>query len=275
VTGMTANNSIGIFSSLPDYIELDSQHQVNQIVAIAADGTEMKIAEVYDQNREEVTLDEISDNLKWAAVDGEDRRFYTHGGVDIPSVIRAAIGQVAGADGSGGASTLSMQLVRNTLVLRALNNLEWTEEKRRDEAQKAIDPDLDRKLKEMKLAISLEKKYTKKEILAAYLNIVGMGGTTYGVQAGSTRFFSASAKDLTPAQAASLIAIVQNPTHLSLDDPANYPANQKRRDVILGFMYGAGHLTRAEYDEAIATPVDANFVIPNPPANGCLAAPPE
>ncbi len=95
VTGMTANNSIGIFSSLPDYIELDSQHQVNQIVAIAADGSpRCTIAEVYDQNREEVTLDEISDNLKWAAIDGEDRRFYTHGGVDIPSVIRAAIGQV-------------------------------------------------------------------------------------------------------------------------------------------------------------------------------------
>src|ERR1700752_3258107 len=64
VTGMTANNSIGIFSSLPDYIELDTQHQVNKIVAMSADGkTEVPIAEVFDQNREEVTHDQISDNL--------------------------------------------------------------------------------------------------------------------------------------------------------------------------------------------------------------------
>ena len=276
VTGMTANNSIGIFSSLPDYIELDSQHQVNTIVAVAADGSEMKIAEVFDQNREEVTLDQISDNLKWAAIDGEDRRFYTHGGVDIPSVIRAAIGSVTKAEGAGGASTLSMQLVRNTLVLRALNNLDWSEEKRRDEAQKAIDPDLDRKLKEMKLAISLEKRYTKDEILTAYLNIVGMGGNTYGVQAGAQQYFAgATAKDLTPAQAASLIAIVQNPNKNALNSPDNYARNEARRNVILGFMYEAGHLTKAQYDEAIATKVDDKFVVPTPPQNGCIAAPPE
>jgi membrane peptidoglycan carboxypeptidase len=277
VTGMTANNSIGIFSSLPDYIELDSQHQVNQIVAMSADGvTEIKIAEVYDQNREEVTLDQISEHLQNAAIDGEDRRFRTHGGVDIPSVIRAAIGQVSGADGSGGASTLSMQLVRNTLVLRALNNEDWTEEKRREEAQKAIDPDLDRKLKEMKLAISLEKRYTKDEILAAYLNIVGMGGNSYGVQAGAQQFFNnIPASEVTPAQAASLIAIVQNPNKNSLNDPENYARNEARRNVILGFMFEAGHLTRAEYKEAIATKVDETFVQPLPPQNGCLAAAPE
>jgi membrane peptidoglycan carboxypeptidase len=276
MTGMTARNTIGVFESLPSYFALDKQHQRNEIVAISADdGSEIHIADYFDQNREEVALDQISQNLQDAAVDGEDRRFFEHGGVDIPSVFRAVLGQASGNEDSGGASTLSMQLVRNTLVLRAVNDLKLTDVEREAAIREAVFPDLNRKLNEMKLAISLEKKYSKQEILTAYLNIVGMGGTTYGVQAGATRFFSINAKDATPAQAASLIAIVQNPTHLSLDDPENYAANQARRDVILGFMYGEGHLTRAEYAEAIATPVDDTFVIPNPPANGCLAAPPE
>ncbi len=190
-------------------------------------------------------------------------------------MFRAVIGQASGNEDSGGASTLSMQLVRNTLVLRAVNDAQLTDDEREQAIRDAVFPDMNRKLNEMKLAIALEKKYSKSEILTAYLNIVGMGGTTYGVQAGASRFFSTTAKDVTPAQAASLIAIVQNPTHLSLDDPENYAANQQRRDVILGFMYTEGHLTRAEYDEALATPVDDTFVLPNPPANGCLSAPPQ
>ena len=276
VTGMTARNSIGVFESLPDYFALDRQHQRNEIVAISADdGTEIHIADYFDQNREDVTLDKISQNLQDAAVDGEDRRFYEHGGVDIPSVIRVVIGQASGNESSGGASTLSMQLVRNTLVLRAVNDTALTDLKREKAIREAVYPDLNRKLNEMKLAISLEKNYSKQDILAAYLNIVGMGGTTYGVQAGASRFFSTAAKDVTPAQAASLIAIVQNPNHLSLNNPENYAANQQRRDVILGAMYAEGHLTRVEYDEALATPVDDTFVVPNPPVNGCLAAAPE
>ncbi|TPX03287.1 hypothetical protein FJ656_17965, partial [Schumannella luteola] len=242
VTGMTANNSINVFQDLPDYIEITSQHQRNTFVAVnPADGTEITVADYYDQNREEVSLDSIDDDLKWAAIDGEDRRFYEHGGVDVPSLVRAAIGQATGTSESG-ASTLSMQLVRNILVLKAVNNTDLSEDEYKQAIIDATYPDLNRKLKEMKLAISLEKKYTKDQILEGYLNIVLMGQTTYGVEAGAQRYFGTSAKEVTPAQAASLIAIVQNPSKNGLYTADNFAANKARRDVILGWMHTQGHL---------------------------------
>ncbi len=271
VTGMTANNSISVFQELPDYITIDKQHERNTIAVMNTDGTLLPVATWFDQNREEITLDQVDEDLKWAAIDGEDRRFYDHGGVDMPSLIRAAIGQATGTSSSG-ASTLTMQLVRNILVLRAVNNLDLSEGERNKAVDDATYPNLNRKLKEMKLAIGMEKKYSKDDILAGYLNIVGMGSNTYGVEAGAQRFFGTSAKDVTPAQAASLIAIVQNPVKNTLIYPENFERNQKRRDIILGWMYTEGHLDKAQYEEALATPVDETTVSSNPPKSGCSVA---
>ena len=124
----------------------------------------------------------------------------------------------------------------------------------------------------MKLAIGLEKLYTKDQILEAYLNITGFGGNTYGVQAAAQMYFGKTAKNLSAAQAASLMAIVQYPTTRNLSDPANYGANQERRDIILAAMLAEDYLTRAQYDQAIATKVDSSFVTISPPTAGCLAA---
>jgi len=274
VTGMTANNSISIFQELPDYIEIKAQHQRNTFVALNPDGSEVTIATYYDQNREEVSLDEIDDDLKWAAIDGEDRRFEEHGGVDVPSLVRAALGQLTDTSSSG-ASTLTMQLVRNILVLNAVNDTDLSEKDYKQAIYDATYPNLNRKLKEMKLAISLEKQYSKDEILEAYLNIVLMGQTTYGVEAGAQRYFGTSAKDVTPAQAASLIAIVQNPSKNGLYTADNFEANKKRRDVILGWMHTQGHLDDKQYEEALATPVDETTVSQNSPRSGCSSAPVE
>jgi membrane peptidoglycan carboxypeptidase len=279
VTGVTATNTVGIFNSLPEYIQLDPGSQQNIISVInpaqpdpeAADAF-IPIATIYKQNREEKTLEEISDYLECAAIAGEDRRFYEHGGVDLPSLVRAAVGQVTGDDGAGGASTLSMQTVRNILQQQALNNDSYTEEEKQEEIRKALDPTLDRKIKEMKLAIGLEKNYTKDEILQGYLNIAGFGGNTYGVQAAANQYFSVDASDVTIVQAASLIAIVQYPNLRDLSDPEHYPANQERRDVILTAMEDYGCITKAERDEAIAIPVDENFVLPSPSSVGCRSA---
>lgn len=274
VTGMTANNSISVFQDLPDYIEITTQHQRNTFVAIADDGTEVKIADYYDQNREEVTLDAIDEDLKWAAIDGEDRRFEEHGGVDLPSLVRAALGW-ATESSSSGASTLTMQLVRNILVLKAVNNVELSEDEYEQAIYDATYPNLNRKLKEMKLAISLEKRYTKDQILEAYLNIVLMGQTTYGVEAGAQRYFGTTAKDVTPAQAASLIAIVQNPSKNGLYTAENFERNKDRRDTILWWMHNEGHLDDEQYEEALATPIDETTVSQNSPRSGCSSAPVE
>lgn len=276
VGGITANNTVGIFDSLPDYIELTQQSESNEIVAKNIDGSDFHIANVFDQNRQSVPLDQMSNTLKWAAVAGEDRRFYQHGGVDVPSAARAAIGNVAGGSISSGASTITMQLVRNIRFQEASAEPQSTAEQRKQRAadiKAAVYPDLGRKVEEMKLAIGLEKKYSKQQILAGYLNIVGMGGNTYGVEAAAEQYYSTTAANLSVVQAASLIAIVQNPSVNNLSDPKNYADNKSRRDDILRTMRTEHYITEKQAEEAIATPV-ASYVKISPPAQGCVNATP-
>ncbi|MEP6479870.1 MAG: transglycosylase domain-containing protein [Rhodoglobus sp.] len=272
VTGISASSAIGVFDSLPEYLVIGQQPERNEIYATYTGagntGGYFKIATIYDQNRQEVSYDNISKFALEAAVDGEDRRFFEHGGVDVTSVVRATLGQVSGND-AGGGSTLSMQLVKNIFVQQALQ--QPTEEKRNEAYDKATAASPDRKLKEMKLAIGLEKKYTKKEILTAYLNIAFFGDNTYGIQAAAQRYYSVDAKDLSLTQAASLVAIVQYPLQRGPFDPKNYTANQDRRDQILRNMYELKDITKKELDDALATPVDDTTLKPSQPANGCSA----
>ncbi|MDH6181846.1 membrane peptidoglycan carboxypeptidase [Microbacteriaceae bacterium SG_E_30_P1] len=274
ITGVTASSTIGIFDSLPEYIEIGQQPERNTIYAQYSGegnvGGYQEIARIYKQNREEVPFEEISQFALDAAVAGEDERFYTHGGVDVQSVIRTALDNFVAGGIEGGSSTLSMQLVKQIFVQEALELP--TEEEREAAYEEATATEYDRKLKEMKLAIGLEKKYTKKEILTAYLNIAFFGDNTYGIQAASQRYFSKDAKDLTLAEAAALIAIVQYPETRDLSTPDNYPANEARRDVILQSMERLGMVTQEQYQEAYDTLYDENFVKPSTPSNGCMGA---
>ncbi|TXN28386.1 transglycosylase domain-containing protein [Lacisediminihabitans profunda] len=268
VTSQTAEASIAVFDKLPDYLALGSGSQQNTIYATRA-GAPVQIATIYNQNRQEVAWDAVSPFLKNAAVAGEDRRFYKHGGVDVESVARAAIGNIASNGITSGSSTLDMQLVKNILVQQAL---QVDDPKARQVAyQAAIDDTLQRKLKEMKLAIGLDKEYPKKQILLAYLNITGFGGNTYGVESAARQYFSVPAKDVTLPQAASLIAIVQQPNRQNLSDPKYYKANKVRRDQILTAMYDVKDITKKQFDEAIATPIASEVKI-TPPSSGCLYA---
>ncbi len=271
VTSLTAKSSIGVFQNLPDYIKIGDLSQQNQIFAKQG-GKDVKIATVYKQNREEVSWDQVSQFLKDAVVAGEDRRFYDHGGVDISSVVRAAVKNTTeSANGTSGSSTLDMQLVKNILVQQALS-LPTPAAQKAAYAQ-AIEGTIDRKLKEMKLAIGLDKRYTKKQILLGYLNIVGMGGNTYGVQSAAEQYFSTTAKDVTLPQAASLIAIVQQPNLQKLSDPKYYPANKIRRDEILNAMLQEKYITQKQHDDAIATPI-ASYVKLSQASTGCRATQP-
>lgn len=273
VTGVATNSAIGVFDSLPEFIDIGDQAQKNTLWAMRTNDPNdgyVPIAELYWQDREEISLDDMSPHLINAAIAGEDRRFYDHAGVDAPSVIRAALGNFLSGDIQSGASTLTMQLVKNIYVQRSLYLP--TEAERREAYQQAIAANFERKLNEMKLAIGLEKRSDKEEILRSYLNITGFGGNTYGVQAAAERYFGKSAADLNPAEAASLIAIVQYPSTRNLANPNNYEANQARRDIILRGMYAEDYLTEPELTRALGTPVDGNFVTLSPPTNGCLVA---
>lgn len=273
ITGVGANSAVGVFDALPEYIDIGEQAEKNTLWAYRTENPSegyVKLAEVYWQDREEIPIERMSTYLVNAAVAGEDRRFYDHSGVDATSIVRAALGNVFSGDIQSGASTLTMQLIKNIFVQRSLYLP--TEEERQEAYRQATATDFERKLNEMKLAIGLEKRFSKEQILEAYLNIAPFGGNTYGVQAASQLYFGKQSANLTPAEAASLIAIVQYPTTRNLGSADNYEANQARRDVILAAMYDEGYLNEAEYTKAINTPVDSSFVKLAEPTNGCLAA---
>ncbi len=268
VTSVAANNTIGVFENLPDFIRIGDQSQQNTIYAMR-DGAPVQIATIYKQNRQEVGWNDVSPFIRNAIVAGEDRRFYDHGGVDISSVVRALVKNSQAGQVQSGSSTLDMQLVKNILMQQALEQPTLAEQKAA--YREATKTTIDRKLKEMKLAIGLDKKYTKKQILLGYLNIVGFGGNTYGIESAAMQYFSVHAKDVTLAQAASLIAIVQQPNLQNLSSPKMYPANTNRRDQILDAMLQLKQITRKQYDEAVATKLE-NIVKLSPPSNGCRNA---
>jgi membrane peptidoglycan carboxypeptidase len=283
VSSVAVQSGVGIFNDLPTYITVGKLPGQNTMWANSG-GKQVKIATIYDENRNEVPWDEVADAAKNAAVDGEDRRFYQHGGVDPTGVVRALAVSAFGGSRQG-ASTITQQLVKNLLIQKALQitvtpkgkmTAVQAAAKQAAEQKAAIRsanaPSLDRKLKEMKLAISLEKKYTKKQILLEYLNLAPFGGTTYGIEAAAERYYSTTAAKLTIAQAASLMAIVQEPATRAPLNAAGYAANTQRRNVILQAMLGAGDITTAQYDEAKKTPVDATTVKLALPNNGCTAA---
>jgi membrane peptidoglycan carboxypeptidase len=267
ITGVGVKDSLALFDSLPEDMEIGGNEQRNQIFA-TRDGAPVQIAEVYDQNRKDLSWEQVSPFLADAAVAGEDRRYYEHGGIDPQSLTRAVFGYVTNT-GDTGASTIAMQLVKNIRINQA-QQLD-TEEARDAAYKEAIRQEPSRKLEEMRLAIGLEKKYNKQEILLGYLNLAGFGRATYGVEAASERYFSTTAANLTLAQAASLMAIVLTPDDLNLGDPANYPANLARRNLILNNMLTLEQIDQAQYDEAVNTPIEA-YVALKDPSNGCLYA---
>jgi len=263
------NNAVGLFENLPDYIKIGNQSQRNILYGLRG-GEQVPFAQVYDQNRQEVTWEEVSSFAKDALVAAEDVRFYQHGGVDLAGIARAAVNNLTGNDLQG-ASSIEQQLVKQLAIQDAVATI--SDPKKLEAAKaKAQANTLDRKLKEAKLAIGLEKNYTKHEILLGYLNIAGFGGNTYGIEAAAEQYYSTTAANLTLAQAASLIAVVQQPPLRNPGSSANWERNKSRRDAILGTMLDEKMITTAQYTEAIATPVDATTVKISSPTNGCSYA---
>ncbi|RIJ59722.1 transglycosylase domain-containing protein [Clavibacter phaseoli] len=270
VTSLAANNTIGLFEDLPDYLQIDNLAQKTELYATQG-GQPVKFAEFYAQNREEVGWDEVSDNAKAAAVDTEDPRFYEHGGVDVQSTFRALAQNVIGGGVESGASTITMQYVKNVLVQKAETLAATDPDAGKKAYAEATQESTARKLKEMRLAIGLEKKFSKNDILLGYLNIANYGGSVYGIQSAAKYYYGVNATDLSIAQAASLVATVNYPTALRIDEPGNIPANQERRDILIDNMLKHHSITQEQHDEAIATPVTPAIT---PSVSGCNAAQP-
>ncbi|MCU1569785.1 MAG: hypothetical protein JWR33_526 [Naasia sp.] len=275
VTSIAANETIGIFEDLPSYLEIGALSQRTNIYATKANGKRKLLASFYDQNRVEVPWEKVSGYAKDAAVAGEDPRFYEHGGIDLPGTLRAVLSNLMKKDVQGG-SSITQQYVKNVIIQNTIKDLK-TQEEVSAAFREATAPSQARKLREMRLAIGLEKKYSKEQILLGYLNIAHFGGRVYGVEAAANYFFSTSAAKLTLPQSASLMAIVNNPEKFRLDYPdsesngsANgYATNKDRRDYILDNMLEERMITLGEHDEAVAAPIEPKIT---EPSTGCQTA---
>ena len=274
LSGMTATNTINMFESLPDYLAIDQLAQKSNIYATNSDGSTVLLASFYDQNRVEVGWDAISPFVKDASIAGEDPRFYEHGGIDLEGTVKGVVSTVATGDARGG-SSITQQYVKNVQVQKCEALAD--EEKRMSCYDLATETTPDRKLKEMRLAIGVEKQYAKDDILRQYLNITGFGGTVYGIESAANYYYNTTAANLTLAQAASLVAIVNNPVKFQLDDPESetngvangYAANKERRDYILGEMLKYEKITQVDHDAAVDTVITPTIT---EPSTGCATA---
>ena len=217
---------------LPDYTSADAYLVAEPTTVYASDNS--VIAEYYLQNRRSVDLDQISPYVLEGVVDTEDVRFYQHNGVDPQGIVRAVFAQLAG--GSEGASTITQQLVRNTVL-----------------SDEQFDMTLKRKVREAYIAIQMEKVYTKDQILNMYLNTIYFGHSAYGIQAASITYFNKNASDLTLAEAATLAGLPQSPS--SYDPFVNPEAATSRRNQVLDHMLSSGDITQEEHDAAAAEPM--------------------
>ncbi len=220
---------------LPDYNSADAYLVSEPTQIIDANGT--TIAEYYLQNRRSVDISEVSDYVLKGIVDIEDVRFYRHNGVDPQGIIRAVVAQLSG--NSQGASTITQQLVRNTVL-----------------SEEQFDYSIKRKVREAYLAIQMEKMYTKDQILMMYLNTIFFGHQAYGIQAAAITYFNKNASELSLPEAATLCGLPQSPSYL---DPIQNPeAATARRNAVLEHMLTEGDISQEEYDEAVNTPMETN-----------------
>ncbi|MEZ4113913.1 MAG: PBP1A family penicillin-binding protein [Candidatus Paceibacterota bacterium] len=208
----------------------------------------VRSTKIYDRTEEEVLFDihqdikrtiipfeDMGDNIKEATLAIEDKDFYKHKGVQPKAFIRAIFVNLKSGSFSQGGSTITQQVVKNSLL---------TNEKR-----------ISRKLKEWFLALKLEKEMSKEDILATYLNEIPYGGNIYGVKEAANYFFSKNPIDLTLAEAAYLAAIPKAPTYYS-PYGKNKELTDARKNLVLSEMFNQGRITEEQYTEAKAEEVE-------------------
>ena len=225
---------------------------------LMADGS--TLATFFEENRVYKPASEIAGVMQDAQIAIEDHRFYEHGAIDVQGLGRAFVKTLTGD--TQGASTLTQQYVKLVQV-EAANALGDEEG-----IAKATEVSFERKIREMRYAMALEERLSKKDILERYLNIAYYGDGAYGVEAAARHYWGTTAKDLTLDQAAMLAGMVQNPVQTN---PVKYPQKaMDRRDVVLNRMRELNIITLEEAEAAKQVVFDKSKVQPTP--NGCLAS---
>jgi len=214
-------------SDLPDVNQLRSYQPSEASRIYSSDG--QVIGTLFKENRTWVTLENIPPSLKDAVVAIEDARFFHHRGVDVKGVMRALLANYRGEEISQGASTITMQLARNVFLSPEVS--------------------FKRKIREMLLAMEIERRFTKDEILEFYLNQIYFGSGAYGIEAASQTLFGKHAKDLNLAEAAMIAGLPAAPSIYSPLE--NFKLAKERQTLVLDRMLALGMITREQYREAV------------------------
>lgn len=240
----------GVLASAPDISNVDvTPTRFSTFVYDIENNQTAKLVST-DSNRIPVTIDMVPKDLQNAFVAIEDARFYTHNGIDIKGIFRAAyIGiqnVLKGGEFTEGASTITQQLLKNNVFT------DWTSED-------SFADRLKRKIQEQYLALELEKVMDKDAILINYMNSINLGQNTLGVQAASMRYFNKSVSDLNLSECAVIAGITQNPSRYN---PITHPEdNAVRREKVLKDMYDQGYITQEQRAEALADDVYSRIQI--------------
>ena len=220
VRGVASLNEVSETASHPTYM-------YSKPVGETEETTRVIGAVFQGENRRTASFEDMPPGLLDALVAQEDQRFREHGGVDLWGIIRALWIDIRSGETVEGASTITQQYVKNAYL--------------------SGDRTLSRKLKEAAIAVEIERKYEKDEILGLYLNTVYFGSNAYGVEAAAQTYFNKSAKDLTVGESATLIGLPFAPSTLG----TNREEATNQRNIVLDSMWDLGYITRQEHNEAL------------------------
>ncbi len=217
--------------TLPDPETLGSR-QIKESAKIYDRTGEVVLYDIYkEEQRTVLELDQIPQSAKDAVIAAEDANFYQHKGLDLKGIFRAVLRDIQTSSKSQGGSTITQQLVKNALLGKEKT---WS-----------------RKIRELMLAVEIERQFPKDQILGMYLNQIPYGSTLYGIEAASRAFFDKSATQLSVAESATLAALQNAPTRLS---PFGQHVDEllSRKDMVLGRMRELDLLTQEAYEQALA-----------------------
>lgn len=210
-------------------VNLDNQRQLPLRSTItAAEGS--TLATLFRENRVLTSIDQVPPAMVDALVAAEDSRFFEHDGYDLRAIARAALVNLRKGEITQGGSTITQQYVKNTFFREPARTFE-------------------RKARELRLSIEVERRYSKKEILERYLNTVYFGEGAYGIKTAAETYFDEPVRDVSLREAALLASIVRSPATY---DPREHPrAARYRRDYVLGRMADLGHVSRRRAESAM------------------------
>lgn len=248
MSGLVAKTSADSFEKLPVELKFLPPPEMSYLYAKDGSGKDVLLTQFFEENRRNIPLPQMGKLVPQAIVAAEDSRFYQHHGVDLKGVARSLVANRSAGEVQQGASTLTMQYVRQALTYSA---------KTPEEIKAVTDDTAARKLREMRYAMALEKELPKEKILENYLNIAYYGHNAYGIFAASYTYFSKHPQNLTLPEAAMLAGLVQAP---SAYDPVknDKDAAKERRDYVIGRMAHMKYVSQADADQARQLPITLN-----------------